>query len=72
LQSDPAQWLTQQKMAGLQDLGIDLDEIDQAIAERLAARHKKDFARSDEIREELEARGIMLLDTTAGTSWKLK
>lgn len=72
LQSDPNQWLTQQKMAGLQDLGISLAEIDQAIAKRLEARQNKDFERSDEIRDELDARGILLLDTARGTSWKLK
>lgn len=72
LQTDPAQWLNQQKMAGLQDLGISLAEIDQAIAKRLEARQSKNFERSDEIRNELDARGILLLDTATGTNWKLK
>jgi cysteinyl-tRNA synthetase len=32
----------------------------------------KDFARSDAIRDELEACGILLLDSAEGTSWKIK
>jgi len=72
LQADPESWLNQQKLAGLADLGIEVSEITAAIAARLQARADKDFARSDEIRDELEARGISLLDTPKGTTWKLK
>ncbi len=72
LQSDPASWLTQQRIAGLADLGIEVSEIEAAIKARLQARHAKDYARSDEIRDELDAQGILLLDSSIGTSWKLK
>ena len=42
----------------------DLDaDIEALIAERQEARAKKDFARADEIRDELAAQGIKLLDT---------
>ncbi len=46
------------------------EEIEQLIAERQAARDKKNWARSDEIRDELLARGIELLDTAQGVRWK--
>lgn len=72
LHSDPASWLNQQKIAGLDDLGVAETEIEAAIEARLQARQDKDYARSDEIRDELEARGILLLDTAKGTIWKLK
>ncbi|WP_020678354.1 cysteine--tRNA ligase [Geopsychrobacter electrodiphilus] len=72
LQIDPESWLTQQKVAGLADLGINLSEIAAAITARLQARADKDYARGDEIRDELDARGILLLDTPRGTTWKLK
>ncbi|MHC4930650.1 MAG: cysteine--tRNA ligase [Planctomycetota bacterium] len=45
-------------------------EIERLIEERNRARANKDFARSDEIRDELKAKGIELLDTPQGTRWK--
>lgn len=45
-------------------------EIDALIAERAAARKNKDYKRSDEIRDELTALGIILEDTAQGTRWK--
>jgi len=70
--SAPAAWLEKVKMAGLERLDITAEEIEAYIEERLAARKEKDFARSDEIRDELEKRGIVLLDSREGTTWKLK
>ena len=46
------------------------DEIEALIAERQAARKEKNFARADEIRDELAAKGIVLLDTREGVKWK--
>jgi len=37
--------------------------------ERKQARKDKNFARSDEIRDELAAQGVELLDSREGTSW---
>jgi cysteinyl-tRNA synthetase len=48
------------------------DEIEALIAERQAARQDRDFARSDEIRDDLAARGIILEDTKDGVRWKRK
>lgn len=48
----------------------DLDaEIEALIEERQAARKSKDFARSDEIRDALKAKGIVLEDTPQGVKW---
>ena len=44
--------------------------VEALIAERRAARAAKDFARADAIRKTLEADGILLEDTAAGTSWR--
>ncbi len=46
------------------------EEIEKLIAERQAARKEKNFARADEIREELLGRGIVLEDTREGVKWK--
>ncbi|WP_124057739.1 cysteine--tRNA ligase [Vaginisenegalia massiliensis] len=46
------------------------DEIQALIEERTQARLNKDFVRSDEIRDQLKAQGILLDDTPQGTQWK--
>ena len=46
-------------------------EIEKLIEERQAARKAKNFARADEIRNELLEKGITLLDDTReGVKWK--
>ncbi|MEA3465690.1 MAG: cysteine--tRNA ligase [Thermodesulfobacteriota bacterium] len=70
--SEPKQWLEQQNLAGLADLGITVEQVEGWIAERLQARHDKDFARSDQIRDELAEKGVLLLDSASVTTWKIK
>jgi cysteinyl-tRNA synthetase len=48
------------------------DEIQKLIDERQEARHRRDFSRADEIRDELAGRGIVLEDTKDGVRWKRK
>ncbi len=50
--------------------GADAGAIEARIAARRAARAARDFAAADAIRRELEAEGIVLEDTAAGTSWR--
>ena len=45
-------------------------EIEDLIQERQAARKAKDFQRSDEIRDELLKKGIILKDTREGVKWQ--
>jgi cysteinyl-tRNA synthetase len=47
-------------------------EIQSLIDERQEARRRRDFARADEIRDQLAARGITLEDTKGGVRWKSK
>src|SRR5207244_571503 len=46
------------------------DDIQKLIDERQEARHRRDFDRADEIRDELAQRGIVLEDTKDGVRWK--
>ncbi|MNO01759.1 Cysteine--tRNA ligase [compost metagenome] len=48
------------------------EEIEALIVERGEARKAKNWARADEIRDLLTARGIVLEDTPQGMRWKRK
>ena len=61
LEQEPADWFRG---------GDDAAAIEAAIAERLAARAAKNFARADAIRKELAERGILLEDGPGGTTWR--
>ena len=50
--------------------GLDDAAIEQAIADRLAARKAKNFAEADRIRNDLAAQGIILEDGPKGTTWQ--
>ncbi|MBT78540.1 MAG: cysteine--tRNA ligase [Chromatiales bacterium] len=65
LSVEPEQWFT----AGSDD-NLDNAAIDQLLAERNAARAKKDFATADRIRDELAAQGISIEDGAGNTRWR--
>ena len=44
--------------------------IDALLAEREAARKRRDFAASDRIRDQLTAEGVTIIDTPQGPRWK--
>ena len=55
------------------DLSEALDGVIQlALAQRAAARERKDFASSDSIRDGLAALGIIIEDTAQGQRWSIK
>jgi cysteinyl-tRNA synthetase len=66
LQADPEAWFK----ASLGAEGLSADQIDALIQERLEARAGRDFARADEIRDALEAQGVLLDDGPDGTQWR--
>jgi len=52
--------------------GITDEEVEARIAARVAAKKARDFARADQIRNELVEKGIILEDTKDGVRWKRK
>jgi cysteinyl-tRNA synthetase len=65
LQQDPAEWFRA-------SFGDQAAEIDALVAERVAARAAKDYAKSDRIRDELAARGVEVMDNPGGSTWRRK
>ena len=51
---------------------VPLETIEQAIEDRRTARRNRDFETADRIRDDLEAKGILLEDGPDGTRWKRK
>jgi len=64
---DSVLWIFGSEDAG----GLDA-EIESLVEERQEARRQRSFARSDEIRDLLAERGIILEDTKDGVRWKRK
>jgi len=65
LQSDPAQWFRA-------SFGEQAAEIDQLVADLVAARNAKNYAESDRLRDELAARGVEVKDNVSGSTWRRK
>jgi len=61
------QWRERKQKAS----GIDVKKVEQLIAERTAARERKDFKESDRLRDQLVAMGVVLKDSKAGTTWEV-
>ena len=51
--------------------GIDAAKVDALVAERTAARARKDFKESDRLRDELAAMGVVIKDSKEGTTWEI-
>jgi cysteinyl-tRNA synthetase len=65
-QRDPDDWFLER--FGQAD---DVEEIERLVAERDEARHTRDFAKADRIRDVLTERGIVLEDSADGTRWRV-
>ncbi len=65
LQSSPEEFL---QAGGADELSA--EAIEALIEERVQAKQDKNFARSDEIRDDLKAQGVVLEDSREGTKWR--
>jgi cysteinyl-tRNA synthetase len=67
LSESAAEWKGRKHQAS----GVDANQVDGLIADRAAARARKDFKESDRIRDELAAMGVVLKDSKEGTTWEI-
>ena len=72
LQTDADSFLKHTPQGGTKKRGVDLadEDIDAKIKQRNEAKGNKDFALSDQIRDELIDLGVILEDSANGTSWR--
>jgi cysteinyl-tRNA synthetase len=52
-------------------VAVNKDVVDALLADRTAARARKDFKESDRIRDELTAMGVVIKDSKEGTTWEV-
>ena len=71
-ESEPKEILKKLKEKYLKKLNITAEEIEEKISERKVAKLEKNYAMADSIRNQLEEKGIVLLDTKDGTTWNIK
>ena len=65
LEQDPNAWFTD----GAEE-ALGAEAIEGLIAERALAKAEKNFARADEVRDQLTAAGVVLEDSVTGTTWR--
>jgi cysteinyl-tRNA synthetase len=71
LGDDPRAYQAARRARLVRRLGVDAAKVEALLAERTAARAARDFARADAIRKELTALSVEVLDTPAGTDWRV-
>jgi cysteinyl-tRNA synthetase len=70
LDEEPGKFLEEMKRGNIHSTGFSEKDILGLIEERNMARKAKDFKKSDEIRNTLKEKGIILKDAPEGTTWE--
>ncbi|MFZ5471205.1 MAG: cysteine--tRNA ligase [Myxococcota bacterium] len=71
LEDEPTSWLLRRRDRAVKQKGIDQMKVEELVARRDQARAAKDFAAADQLRAELKAMSVEVMDTSAGTTWKV-
>ena len=70
-QEAPSSFLAELDDILITERNIDIDHINKLINERNQARADKNYQRSDEIRDELDKLGILVMDGVEGRGWEV-
>jgi cysteinyl-tRNA synthetase len=68
-QHDPDNYFITDKEKELSKRGLDINQIETLVEERKTARQAKNWARADEIRNQLARMNVVLKDTNNTTTW---
>ena len=68
---DPSTMILRVRDRRAEQRGIDPGDVEAKIAARTRARAEKSFAEADRLRDELAAKGVELLDSPTGTTWRV-
>lgn len=68
LQVDPESWFEKDNST----INLDEKEIKALISKRNEAKINKDYEKADGIRDDLMKNGIEIMDSSSGTTWKIK
>jgi cysteinyl-tRNA synthetase len=66
LQADPDSWFEGDASDELRA------QVEDLLARRVAARAAKDWTAADAIRGELDALGVVVMDSPTGATWRMK
>jgi cysteinyl-tRNA synthetase len=69
---EPEKFVQEMREKYLNKIGIDINYIEEEIRKRKEAKKEKNFELADQIRAELDSKGIILNDTIEGTTWDIK
>lgn len=70
-EKEPAVWLQDHRLRLAAQKGIEPAWVEEQMEARAEARRAKDFAQADRIREELLRRGVEIMDSPGGTTWRM-
>jgi len=71
-EEEPETFLENMRSKYLTKLEITAEEIQEKIEQRKNAKAEKNYSLADEIRNQLDEKGIVLLDSKEGTTWGIK
>jgi cysteinyl-tRNA synthetase len=72
LHQAPADYLAARRDRLVAKRGLDVAEVKRLLDARAAARSAKEWTRADEVRNQLIALGVEVLDTPQGTDWRVQ
>jgi cysteinyl-tRNA synthetase len=71
LQAAPSDYRARTRDCRVRRRGVSILDIEAKVSEREQARQSRDFARSDAIRDELTAWGVVVRDSPNGATWTI-
>lgn len=72
LGDDVSSFMEEVKDKRLGAMGISRADVEDLLEQRLVARKARDWGRADAIRDELESKSIVVMDTAAGVEWRVR